>query len=195
MNRRIQELAARIKALETELADEIERIRIRTFEIRDRTILFGADVTRRHRAQLVPVLTYLRHARLKHVLTTPVIWCCLVPAVLLDATVTLYQLTCFPVYGIPRVRRADHVIIDRHLLAYLNVIEKLNCLYCSYFNGVLAYVREVAGRTEQYWCPIKHAARVKHPHSRYERFAEYGDADTYRVQGAELRKEFGDVGK
>jgi hypothetical protein len=193
MNQRIQELARQIKGLEAELTDEMQRIRIRTYEIRDRTILFGAQMKRHHRARLVPVLTYLRQARLKHVLTAPIIWCCLVPAILMDLVVTLYQLVCFPVYGIPTVRRADHVVIDRHYLAYLNVIEKLNCLYCSYFNGVIAYVREVAGRTEQYWCPIKHAAQMKHPHSRYARFAEYGDADAFREKGPELQNDFSDI--
>ena len=63
---------------------------------------------------------------------------------------------CFPIYGIERVQRRRYFAIDRHTLAYLNAIEKANCLYCSHANGVIAYVREVAARTEQYWCPIKH---------------------------------------
>jgi hypothetical protein len=37
-------------------------------------------------------------------------------------------------------------------------IEKINCAYCSYANGAIASVREMASRTEIYWCPIKHAA-------------------------------------
>ena len=111
----------------------------------------------------------------------------------MDLVVTLYQLICFPVYGIPKVRRGDHVLIDLHHLAYMNVIEKLNCLYCSYFNGVMSYVREIAGRTEQYWCPIKHAAQLNRPHSRYERFVEYGDSDSYREKVNELRKDFSDL--
>ncbi len=193
MNQKIQELAEQIKGLEAELASEIQRIRIRTYEIRDRTVRFSEEIRRRHRAQVVPVWLYLRRARLKHILTAPVILCCLVPAALMDLVVTLYQSICFPVYGIPRVRRADHVIIDRHHLAYLNVIEKLNCLYCSYFNGVIAYVGEVAARTEQYWCPIKHAAQLKRTHSRYAAFTEYGDSDTYRAQGQELRRNFDDL--
>ena len=51
--------------------------------------------------------------------------------------------------------RSDFIAIDRHQLAYLNVIEKVNCAYCGYANGVAAYFREVAARTEEYWCPIK----------------------------------------
>lgn len=193
MNKRIGELADQIKRLEAELREEIQRIRIHTYEIRDRTILFQEEVKRRHRKQVVHVLQYLRKARLKHILTAPVIWLCLVPALLMDLIVTLYQAICFPVYGIPKVRRADHVIIDRHYLGYLNALEKLNCFYCSYFNGVMSYVREVAGRTEQYWCPIKHAAQLKGAHSRYQRFTEYGDSDAYRETVEDLRKDFRDV--
>jgi len=51
--------------------------------------------------------------------------------------------------------------MDRHHLAYLNVIEKLNCEYCGYANGVFAYVREI-------WRPqravlVPDPARPPHP--------------------------------
>ena len=68
-------------------------------------------------------------------------------------------------------------MIDRQHLAYLNSIEKLNCVYCGYANGVFAYTREIAGRPEQYWCPIRHAKRVRAPHARYRHFVDYGDAE------------------
>ena len=83
------------------------------------------------------------------------------PIALLDLWASVYQWVCFPVYGISRVRRSAYVVIDRQHLAYLNAIEKLNCVYCGYGNGVFAYVREIAGRTEQYRCPIRHARRVR----------------------------------
>jgi hypothetical protein len=62
----------------------------------------------------------------------------------------------------------------------LNALEKLNCVYCSYANGLIAYVREIAGRTEQYWCPIKHARRVIGAHPHYAQFQDYGDAAAFR---------------
>ena len=65
------------------------------------------------------------------------------------------------------MRRRDYFVFDRHHLAYLNAIEKLNCAYCSYANGLVAYVREIAGRTEQFWCPIKHARRAIGAHAHY----------------------------
>lgn len=193
MNKRIQELSEQIKQLEQELLQEWQAIRIHTYEIRDRAVHFTEEIRRQHRSQLVRVLVYLRRAKIRHILTAPVIWLCLIPAFLMDAVVSLYQAVCFPVYGIPKVRRSDYIVIDRHYLGYLNIIEKLNCLYCSYFNGLISYVREIAGRTEQYWCPIKHAVRLKGRHSRYDRFAEYGDGEAFRAKLTGLRKDFDDA--
>jgi hypothetical protein len=69
----------------------------------------------------------------------------------------------------------------------LNGIERLNCLFCSYANGVIGYVREITARTEQYWCPIRHRRRVRHPHGRYETFVPYGDRARYRRELPSLR--------
>ena len=112
--------------------------------------------------------------RLGHVITAPVIYVLIVPFTLLDLFVSLYHAICFPVYGIARVRRADYIRIDRHKLAYLNPVQKLNCVYCSYINGLIAYVAEIAARTESYWCPIKHATRLAGQHDHYQYFMEYG---------------------
>ena len=116
-----------------------------------------------------------------------------IPALALDALASLYQVICFPIYGIPRVKRSEYVVIDRHALQYLNRLEKLNCVYCGYFNGLMGYLREIAARTEQYWCPIRHARPVKSVHSRYRRFFEYGDGKAYHDGLAEVRKKFDDL--
>ena len=114
------------------------------------------------------------------VVTAPIIYAVVVPLLLLDLSVTVYQRICFRVYGIARVSRSDYFVFDRTHLPYLNLIEKLNCAYCTWPNGVVAYVREVASRTEAYWCPIKHARRVIGTHKRYLKFEDYGDAQAYR---------------
>ena len=111
------------------------------------------------------------------------------PFFVVDAWVSIYQWVCFPIYGIARVRRGRYFVIDRHKLAYLNGIEKLNCAYCSYANGVISYVREVAARTEQYWCPIQHSRTIPTPHARYHHFVTYGAAAEYRHQLPRLRRE------
>lgn len=91
--------------------------------------------------------------------------------------------------------RADYIIFDRGQLIYLNVLERFNCFYCSYANRLIAYVREIAGRTEQHWCPIKHAQRLRSPHSRYPHFLGYGDANAYSCQIETVRCDFADVKK
>ena len=148
--------------------------------------LAPARPVRRGLPQSVPA--YIRDGSVRSLLTAPVIYSLLVPLALLDAWVTFYQRVCFPIYGIARVRRSEYFVIDRHTLAYLNAIEKINCTFCSYANGVLAYVREVAACTEQYWCPIKHGRAVPKPHLRYHRFFEYGNAESYHRDLAALRQ-------
>jgi hypothetical protein len=122
-------------------------------------------------------------------LVSPVIYSLIVPLVLLDMWVWVYQAVCFPVYGIAKVDRSRYVLLDRGHLQYLNWIERLNCNYCGYANGLIAYAREIASRTEKYFCPIKHARRWLGPHSRYREFLEFGDADAYRKELPKLRAE------
>ena len=122
------------------------------------------------------------------VVSAPVIYSLIIPMLLADGWVSAYQAICFRAYRIPRVRRSDYIVLDRRKLAYLNGIEALNCVYCGYVNGLIAYVREIGSRTEQYWCPIKHALHMTDPHLRYYEFLEYGDASGYRARLAEFRE-------
>lgn len=194
MTNRLDTLLSDIRQLENEILTELEKKKDQfSYEIVRRTIHFRDDVLAHHKAQATHVLKYLRQARLRNVLTTPLIWLNIVPALLMDAIASIFQFTCFPIYKIPRVRRRDYIVIDRHYLRYLNVIEKINCVYCGYFNGVMAYVQEIAARTEQYWCPIKHANQLKFAHSRYPQFADFGDSDKYRDRFQEIRNRFDDI--
>jgi hypothetical protein len=136
---------------------------------------------------------YLLKARVSVVATAPVLYACLLPFLLLDLFISLYQAVCFRIYGIPKVTRGNFFMFDRGKLPYLNLLERLNCVYCSYANGVLAYVAEIAARTEQYWCPIKHEHDPGKTHSRYPRFLPYGDARDYRARSEELRVAFDDL--
>jgi len=146
------------------------------------------QIRRRHRLLKQSIPDFLRHSSVRSFLTVPIAYSLVVPLLLLDLWVTVYQSICFPIYGIARVRRHAYFAIDRHKLGYLNAIEKAHCLYCSYSVGVLSYTLEVAARTEQYWCPIKHSGPMAPPHSHYSRFLAYGDADSYRRGLTTLRK-------
>ena len=72
--------------------------------------------------------------------------------------------TTVPVGLLSHLRRAAStagpVLCDLHKPAYLNGVEKLKFMYCSYANGVIAYGREIA-RSERYLVPIKHARIVR----------------------------------
>jgi hypothetical protein len=192
MNPQIAMLLDRIKMLESELDAEMAKQRAKLqIGLERGRIVFEQELLRRHRELQVSLVRYVAHARLLVVITAPAIYAVIVPLVLLDLFVSLYQAVCFPVYGIAKVRRGDYLVFDRHHLAYLNALEKLNCAYCSYANGLIAYVREIASRTEEYWCPIKHARRTMGAHARYAGFEDYGDAESFRRELAAHRTSLG----
>jgi hypothetical protein len=134
---------------------------------------------------------YLRQTPLAYVLVAPFIYGMMIPLLILDLSATLYQHVCFRVWGIPRLHRLDYLVIDRHRLPYLNAFEKLNCVYCSYATQLIEYAREINARTEQFFCPIKHARRTLDPHRRTEGFFEYGDAGAYRRNLELIRRDWG----
>jgi hypothetical protein len=170
--------------IEAELAKQREELR---FRFENSRIVFEEEALRFHRAIRTRASRYLVEANPLVILTAPVIYSLLIPVALLDIFVIVYQLICFPIYKLPKVRRRDYLVFDRHHLAYLNIIEKINCAYCSYANGAIAFAREVAARTEVYWCPIKHARRVLGPHPHYRGFADFGDAEGFRKQLASMK--------
>ncbi|GIK81090.1 MAG: hypothetical protein H3C55_03020 [Pseudorhodoplanes sp.] len=191
----IAALTEKIAALQSELDAELAKRRAELrVGLEHGRVAFEDEILRRHRALKTALTAYVWEARPLVILTAPVIYALILPLVLLDLFVTVYQAVCFPVYNIPKVRRADYLVFDRHHLAYLNALEKLNCAYCSYANGLIAYVREIAARTEQYWCPIKHARRVIGAHARYATFDDYGDAENYQARAAELRAKLAEEG-
>jgi hypothetical protein len=186
-----QEIREKIEELEQELRRELaakqEEFR---YTVEKKRVRFSREVQDAHRKFAIRWTSYVYESGFFKILTIPVIWFALIPALALDFFIIFYQLICFPVYGIPRVKRGDYIILDRHKLKYLNWVEKFNCLYCGYFNGLMAYMREIAARTEQYWCPIRHARLPKSAHSRYEKFVDYGDAEGYRRELKKIRKDF-----
>lgn len=183
MTGRIEELAHEIVRLQQELDREIERRRKALgWSLKARLVEFEQGIVAEHRRLRMDLTQFIARSSWRTIVTAPVIYSMIVPFALIDIWVSIYQAICFRAYGIPRVRRSDHIAFDRGHLAYLNWIEALNCAYCSYGNGVVSYVREIAARTEQYWCPIKHAIRVSGAHQRYQAFLEYGDAEGYRAR-------------
>lgn len=187
MNPKIEELLQGISSMEAELELQMALARAELqVRVEDGKIEFDMAVLKRHREMKTRLLRYIVGARPLIALTAPLIYLLIIPFVLLDVFVSIFQAVCFPVYGIPQVKRRDYMVFDRRYLAYLNALEKLNCAYCSYGNGLIGYVREVASRTEQFWCPIKHARKLVGAHPHYREFVEFGDAEAYRDEVARL---------
>ena len=180
MNEGIRHLLTEIARLEEELAatihDQQERLHYR---VEGSKIRFEENLRRIHHDLRVNTFTWLRKSELRNIVSAPFIYMMIVPFLLLDLFLLVYQSVCFPLYGIPKVKRSNYVIIDRHHLGYLNAVERLNCAYCGYVDGLLAYTRQIVSRTEMYWCPIKHARTVLDPHRRYARFADFGAGEDY----------------
>lgn len=114
-----------------------------------------------------------------HLISAPFIWLPLIALIILDIVVEIYHQICFPIYGLEKVKRSQYIqIMDRNRLQYLDPLEKIGCMYCGYANGVLLYFKEIAGRTEKYWCGIMHQAKPGfkvQPHQVKDDFAAYGD--------------------
>ena len=190
MNTQIEALLETIREMEHEIEWELQRRRTGLKADFDaQRVRFEHEVLEQQKRFKMGVLKYLLSSDIKSLLSAPLIYAVFFPMVLLDLFVWVYQWVCFPLYGLARVKRADYFVFDRVHLGYLNLIEKINCAYCSYGNGLIAYAREVVGQTEQYWCPIKHARKVLHAHPYYMGFVDFGDAQAYRDELEPLREQ------
>ena len=186
----MEKLAQAEQELEAALASELKsRQKDFQYRIEEKKVLFEENMERVNRQIRQGIVSFLVSTPITSLLVAPVIYSLYIPLALLDLWIMLYQAVCFKAYGIPRVRRSDFIVLDRGGLPYLNFIEQFNCNYCGYANGLVAYAREVASRTEQYFCPIKHARKILGTHDRYRYFFDFGDGERYRKELERLREE------
>lgn len=194
MNDKIRTLLAQITALEDELRTMLhEQESSVLFQIKGKRIEFEHSIKQAHRKLKIGFFRWVVTNRPQNLITGPIIYGMIFPLLVMDLFVSLYQATCFPIYGIMKVRRVDYIVFDRQHLEYLMFIEKFHCTYCAYGTGLLAYMNEILARTEQYLCPIKHARKVLGSHSRYARFLAYGEAEDYEARLEEFRVALGMV--
>lgn len=117
----------------------------------------------------------------KLVFGMPFIYALIIPIVLLDALATLYQVVCFPIYRMPGVDRGSFMQIKRTGLESLNIVDRINCYYCSYANGVLRYVQKIAAETERMWCPIRQLHKKNYTAPQHHAdFAENGSTEALK---------------
>ncbi len=138
----IDDLLQQLRELQAELEAEINNILTKKrkqfqYSLEQGKVRFEKGIKSLQRYQKVGLIKYLSSARLGHLFSAPIIYSLIIPFLLIDAMVFIYQHVCFRIYGIPLVRRNHYVIVDRQSLAYLNVIEKVNCVYCGYCNGII----------------------------------------------------------
>lgn len=188
MNDKIRQLLDQMSELEEDLRTTLREQKGRvSYDIQGKRVAFERAVMDAHRKWKQGVISWLLSVPLKSFLTLPIIYAMIFPLLLMDFFVSIYQASCFPIYGIHKIRRSDYITFDHRHLAYLNVIEKIHCMYCSYANGLIAYAREITARTEQYFCPIKHAQKMLGAHRRYQSYLEYGEAEDFQSRLNQFR--------
>jgi len=100
--------------------------------------------------------------RSSSVLFTPLaaltIYSMIIPVIILDIWTTVYQSIYFSILDIPKIKKSDYIMYDRWQLNKLNILQRFNCVYCEYVNGLLAWAKGVSNQTEIYSCAIKHSA-------------------------------------
>ena len=188
VNEKIKKIVDKIYALEEELRSLLyEQQSQFSYKIAGKRVEFEASIREAHKKLKTSWFYWFITVSPKHLLSGPFIYGLMIPLLIFDFGISLYQSVCFRLYGISLVKRSDYFIFDHRHLAYLNFFEKINCLYCSYATGLINYSREIASRTEQYWCPIKHAHKLLDVHPRYADFLDYGNAENYQKNVDDIR--------
>lgn len=188
MNDKIRHLLNQLAAVEEELSQAIHQQETSVFfQIKGKRVEFEHSIREMHKQLKTGFFQWLINNRPQNLITGPIIYGMIFPLLMLDFFVSFYQATCFPIYQIAKVKRSDYIVLDRQHLGYLNFIEKFHCTYCAYGAGLIAYIGEIIARTEQYFCPIKHARKIIGTHARYRNFLEYGDPDDYEVRLEKFR--------
>ncbi len=181
MNSSISKILEDIKNKKKELILEYSKLKDKYwFSFKWRKIIFNKDIKEKNKKFKISVIESIFSTKVREFLSIPFIYSMIIPAVILDIFLFIYQQTAIRLYWIPLVKRSDYISFDRKHLDYLNVVQKINCLYCSYVNWLFLYAVEIAWRTEKYWCPIKHASKMKWEHDWEEYFADYWDPEWFK---------------
>lgn len=189
MKNKIQKLLQEIREKREELFEEYENLKKEYWYVIEKwKIRFSEEMRKRNKFYKTSLFESIFSARVREILSIPFIYMMIVPAIILDIFLFVYQQTALRLYKVPLVKRSEYIIFERKHLDYLNLIQKVNCLYCSYVNGLFSYAVEIAGRTEKYWCPIKSASRKKWWHDWEEYFAEYGDPEKFKEVFTSLKE-------
>ena len=190
MSDRIKEMIEEIETMKKKLGEEITRQEeYVNYEVRNGYIKFEKEIFDSQKQNMMHLWDWFREIPLLQLLSAPVVYMMIVPAIVLDIMLFIYGYVVSRVFKIKFGKRSDYIVFDRQYLGYLNVVEKLNCLYCAYFNGLMQYASSIAARTEFYFCPIKHVKKIAYKHEFYHTFLPYGNGNEYQKKLKDLRKD------
>ena len=138
------------------------------------------------------LIDLIKRSRPINLITGPIIYSMIFPLLILDAFVSFYQWSCFPIYGVPKFKRKDFIIFDRQELKYLDWISKFHCTYCAYGVGVVAFVGAVIGATENYFCPIKHKLKKINASQNQNQYIPFDESTNFDFDAylAKVRNKF-----
>jgi len=189
MSEKIKQIIEEIEALEEQLKEEIATQEDHiAYEIKNGYVRFEQDSLAKQKEKMKKIIAYLKDVPFLHLISSPLVYIMILPAMVFDLMLYVYQQVIFRIYRFEFIKRNEYIVFDRHYLAYLNPIEKINCLYCSYFNGLMHYAAEISAKTELYFCPIKHAKKVAYKHRYYKDFLSYGNERDFQEKFQELRE-------
>lgn len=114
---KINEILKRMDELKSQLQTEYESLMERyDYAIENRKIVFSEKAKGLQKNLRESIPHYLLSAEIRNILSAPFIYAMIVPAVVLDLFLTMFQHTAFPLYGIEKVKRSDHIVFDRRFL-------------------------------------------------------------------------------
>ncbi|HFQ62446.1 MAG TPA: hypothetical protein ENK39_09155 [Epsilonproteobacteria bacterium] len=190
MNDTIKNMIADIEEMKSKLGEEIEKQEAQvSYKIKNGYVEFEKEMLSKQKENMKSLWEWFAETPFLHLLSSPVVYMMVFPAMLLDIMLFIYRKVVSSVFKFDFPKRNEYVVFDRQYLGYLNIMEKINCMYCSYFNGLMAYASAIASRTELYFCPIKHAKKVAYKHEYYDAFLGYGEEDKYQDKLKKLRED------
>ena len=127
----------------------------------------------------IGLIALIKRSRPINLITGPIIYGMIFPIIFLDFCISLYQWSCFPIYGMQKLSRNDFIIFDRQELRYLDWISKFHCTYCAYGVGVITFASQVINVTEAYFCPIKHHSKTVDKNNKKFKFLEFEEPENF----------------
>ena len=124
---------------------------------------------------------------IRYLLSTPFIYGMAIPMIIFHLFIEIYHRITFFLYGIEYVDMKKHFVFNRHSLLQLSLLQKINCIYCEYGNGLASYIKEIIGRTEAYWCPIKNGKNTKYTHKNYKFFMDKNEVKEFEKVRENIR--------